>query len=61
MIEVELVNNYSEKATKYEVESISEEIYGSTTYFKFYFGKGKWSKEYSTSDYSYHVIGNGYI
>lgn len=53
---VELTNHFAEMSVTYEVERIKEETYGRITYFKFYFGDGKWSREYSTPKYSYRVI-----
>ena len=53
---VELTNNYIEASAVYEVETIISNTYGSIEYFKFYFGNGKYSKEYNTSTYEYRVI-----
>ena len=53
---VELTNHYIEASAEYDVEHIQEQTYGNKIYFKFYFGKGKWSKEYSTPTYSYRII-----
>ena len=51
-----MVNHTIEMSARYEVEKVIENKYGSKTYFKFYFGKGKYSKEYSTPTYTYRVI-----
>ena len=53
---VELTNHVVEMSGTYEVEKIEEETYGRITYFRFYFGEGKWSREYSTPKYSYMVL-----
>ena len=53
---VELTNHFSEMSAQYEVERIDENRYGGEWYFRFYFGKGKWSKEYSSPTYSYRII-----
>ena len=53
---VELTNNYVEMSAMYEVEKIISEKYGSKEYFTFYFGGGKYSREYSTPGYSYEIL-----
>ena len=53
---VELTNHIIEMSACYEVEKIEEERYGSVLYFRFYFGNGKWSKEYTTPTYTYIVV-----
>ena len=53
---VELTNHTVEMNAMYEVEKIEESRYGSKLYFRFYFGCGKWSKEYSEPTYTYRVI-----
>ncbi len=53
---VELINHMEEMSAIYEVEEIEESRYGSKLYFRFYFGYGKWSKEYSEPTYTYRVI-----
>ena len=55
---VELTNNYIEASAVYEVEKIIRNTYGSIEYFKFYFGSGKYSKEYHTPTYTYRIIEN---
>ena len=53
---VELTNRLIEMSAIYEVESIQSDTYGSKTYFRFYFGRGRYSKEYSTPNYDYRVL-----
>ncbi len=53
---VELTNHFVEMSGRYEVEKVEEKTYGRITYFRFYFGNGKWSREYSTPTYSYMVL-----
>ncbi len=53
---VELTNHSIEMSAKYEVERIDESRYGGTLYFRFYFGNGKWSKEYTTPAYTYIIV-----
>jgi hypothetical protein len=53
---IELTNHYVEMSAEFEVERVEEKTYGGVTYFMFYFGRGKWSKEYSTPTYSYRVL-----
>lgn len=54
---VELTNNVVEMSrTFYDVEKVESRQYGDTEIFRFYFGSGKWSKEYRTPTYTYRVI-----
>lgn len=54
---VELTNNVIEMSqTYYDVEKVESRQYGDTEFFRFYFGRGKWSKEYRTPTYTYRVI-----
>lgn len=53
---VELTNNFSEMSAEYEIERIDENSYGGYLYFRFYFGKGKWSKEYKEPNFTYRII-----
>jgi len=53
---VKLTNNYIEASAVYEVEKIISNTYGSIEYFKFYFGGGKYSKEYRTPTYEYRIV-----
>ena len=53
---VELTNNYVEMSAMYEVEKIISKKYGSKEYFTFYFGGGKYSREYSTPGYTYSIL-----
>lgn len=53
---VELTNHYVEMSAAYEVEKVISERYGSKEYFKFYYGNGKYSREYSTPGYTYRII-----
>jgi hypothetical protein len=53
---VELTNHYIEMSAQYEIERIEENRYGSVQYFRFYFGRGRWSREYSEPTYTYIVI-----
>lgn len=55
---VELTNRSIEMSATYEVESIETNKYGAITYFRFYFGNGMYSKEFSTPTYSYNVLKN---
>lgn len=55
---VELTNCYIEASAKYEIEKIISRTYGGVEYFQFYFGGGKYSKEYHTPTYTYRVIEN---
>ena len=55
---IELTNNYIEASAVYEVEKIISNTYGGIEYFKFYFGRGKYSKEYHTPTYTYRIIDN---
>ena len=43
---VELTNHYIEASATYEVEKIISNTYSGVEYFRFYFGNGKYSKEY---------------
>lgn len=53
---VELTNHVIEMDATYDVERVEERKYGNKTYFRFYFGRGKWSIEYSTPRFTYRVI-----
>lgn len=53
---VELTNNVIEMVQTYTVERVDESRYGGTVYFRFYFGKGKWSKEYREPTYTYTIL-----
>lgn len=54
---VELTNNVIEMSqTYYDVEKVESRQYGCIEVFRFYFGRGKWSKEYRTPTYTYRVI-----
>ena len=53
---VELTNHWIEMSAQYEVERIDESRYGGTLYFRFYYGKNKWSREYNEPTYTYIVI-----
>ena len=54
---IELTNHYIEASSVlYEVEKIISNTYGSIEYFKFYFGGGKYSKEYRTPTYEYRIV-----
>ena len=55
---IELTNRYIEASAVYEVEKIISNTYGSVEYFQFYFGSGKYSKEYHTPTYTYRIIEN---
>jgi len=55
---VELTNRYIEASAIYEIEKIISNTYSGVEYFKFYFGNGKYSKEYHTPTYTYRVIKN---
>lgn len=54
---VELTNHFVEMSAQYEVEKIIENRYGGYSYFQFYFGNGKWSKEYREPTYTYRILG----
>lgn len=49
---VELTNHWIEMSGQYEIEGVEEH----NGYFRFYFGKGKWSKEYHMPTYTYRII-----
>lgn len=49
---VELTNHWVEMSGQYEIEGVEDH----NDYFRFYFGNGKWSREYNTSMYSYRII-----
>ena len=53
---VELTNNYVEMSATYKIEKIISNRYGSKEYFVFYFGNGKYSREYSTPGYTYRIV-----
>lgn len=53
---VELTNHIIEMSQIYNVEKVEENRYGSKLYFRFYFGHGKWSKEYSEPTYTYREL-----
>ena len=53
---VELTNHWIEMSAQYEVERIDESRYGGTLYFRFYYGKNKWSREYNEPTYTYRII-----
>lgn len=53
---VELTNNLIESAEIFEVKLIISETYHGREYFKFDFGNGKYSKEYSKPNYTYRVL-----
>lgn len=53
---VELTNRYIEASAEYKIEKIISRTYGVVEYFQFYFGGGKYSKEYHTPTYTYRVI-----
>ena len=55
-MKVELTNNYVEMSATYNIEKIISNRYGSKEYFTFYFGGGKYSREYSTPGYTYRII-----
>ena len=55
---VELINHYIEASAVYEVEKIISNTYSGIEYFQFYFGSGKYSKEYRTPTYTYQVVEN---
>ena len=55
---VELTNHYSEMSAQYRIERIDEYSYGGILYFRFYFGNGKYSKEYKQPTFTYLVIEN---
>ena len=55
---IELTNHYIEASAVYEVEKIISNTYGGVEYFQFYFGSGKYSKEYHTPTYTYRIIKN---
>ena len=55
---VELTNHYIEASAEYEIEKIISRTYGGVEYFQFYFGCGRYSKEYHTPTYTYRVIEN---
>lgn len=56
MLEIELTNHYVEGIVTCCVERIEENTYGSKKYFRFYYGNGKWSKEFSEPTYTYRVL-----
>ena len=53
---VELTNRYIEASAVYEIEKIISNTYSGVEYFKFYFGRGKYSKEYHTPIHTYRII-----
>ena len=56
---VELTNHWVEMSAQYEVERIDERRYGGYLYFRFYYGKNKWSREYKEPTYTYRIIDDG--
>ena len=55
---IELTNHHIEASAVYEVEKIISNTYGGVEYFQFYFGSGKYSKEYHMPTYTYRIIEN---
>lgn len=53
---VELIDRNVEMSALYEVEEIKTETYNGYQIFQFYFGKGKWSKEYREPRYMFSII-----
>lgn len=53
---VELTNHNIEMSATYDVERIDESKYGSYAEFRFYFGGGKYSREYKEPTYTYRVL-----
>ena len=53
---VELTNHYIEASATYEVEKIISNAYSGAEYSRFYFGNGKYSKEYKTPTYTYRIV-----
>ena len=53
---VELTNHYVEMSKTYDVVKVEETRSCGKTYFQFYFGNGKFSKEYSTPTYTYRIL-----
>ena len=53
---IELTNHFIEMSQVYEVNKIDENKYNGKSYFRFYFGNGKWSKEYSEPTYTYRIL-----
>lgn len=53
---VELTNHYVEMTQTYDVQKVEENRYGGRLYFRFYFGNGKWSKEYQEPTYTYRIL-----
>lgn len=53
---VELTNRSVEMSAIYEVEEIKTETYNGYQIFQFYFGNGKWSKEYREPRYTFSII-----
>ncbi len=53
---VELIDRNVEMSAIYEVEEIKTETYNGYRIFQFYFGKGKWSKEYREPRYTFSIV-----
>ena len=53
---IELTNHFVEMTQTYDIERVDESKYGGKLYFRFYFGNGKWSKEYSEPTYTYRIL-----
>lgn len=56
---VELTDHNIEMSAQYEVERIDASWYRGVLYFRFYYGKNKWSKEYKEPTYTYRIIAEG--
>lgn len=55
-MKIELTNKVIEASVVYEVKQVISEIYHGKEYFRLDFGNGKYSKEYSTPNYTYREV-----
>lgn len=55
-LRIELTNHVVEASAEYEVKQVISEMYHGKEYFKLDFGNGKYSKEYSTPNYTYREV-----
>ena len=53
---VELIDRNVEMSARYEVKEVKTATYNGYKNFQFYFGKGKWSKEYRDPRYIFNII-----
>ena len=56
MPRIELTNNVIEASAVYEVKRVISETYHGKEYFKFDFGNGNYSNEYTTPNYTYRIL-----